>query len=322
MRPLRFIPVPLLVLGLLADVEAQDGNILLPVDSVEALLAEGDFEILARQGSRFEGDRTTRTALSYPDSTMLVSKWAPAPPGGETFNNVPRFEIAAYEIQKLFLDESEFVVPPTVPRVLPLSWYRELAPHVGATFRDTRSVLVVMQYWLFNVTNEDVWDRDRFEADTAYARHFGNFNILTYLIRHSDENTGNYLISIIEDNPRVFSVDNGVAFSSQHGDRGYRWRRLRVDRLPAATIERLRGVSLNDLAQQLGTLAEFRIEPDGSLTRVFPGENLDPGRGIRREGDRIQIGLTRSEIYAIHDRIQRLLSDVDDGDIELFDASS
>lgn len=320
MKPLRMALAPLLLLALLSEGAAQDPNILLPVDSVETLLTRGEFEVMAQQGSRFEGDRTARTALSFTDGTMMVSKWAPAAPGGETFNNVPRYEIAAYEIQKLFLEDAELVVPPTVARAFPLAWYRELDPDVEATFRDTRSVVVVLQYWLFNVTNDEIWDRDRFDADTAYARNFANFNILTYLIRHSDENQGNYLMSRNEDNPRVFSVDNGVAFASQHSDRGYRWRRIRVDRLPAATIDRLRRIAPDDLVRRLETVAEFRVEPDGLLTRVYPGPALDPHEGVRREGDRIQFGLTRTEIDGIRDRLERLLNNVDRGRIELFDS--
>ena len=41
-----------------------------------------------------------------------------------------------------------------------------------------------------------------------------NFNVFTYLVSHNDENEGNYLISGVEDNPRVFSVDNGLAFDN------------------------------------------------------------------------------------------------------------
>lgn len=310
--------VLVLLAGLASGAGAQDGNILMPVHTIEERLAAGSFEILDRRGSRFEGDRTSRIALSYPDGTMLVAKWARSAPGGEAFNNVPRFELAAYEVQKLFLAEPEYVVPPTVPRVFPLDWYRELEPGAAATFPKTRSVLVVLQYWLFDVTGDGFWDPARFAADSVYARHFANFNILTHLVFHADENVGNYLISRTASNPRVFSVDNGVAFSSDASDRGHQWRRLRVERLPAATVARLRSLTREDVVRQLETLAEFRILEDGTLEATEPTQNIQPRRGVRRSGDRVQLGLTSREISGVWSRIERLLRDVDSGRVGTF----
>lgn len=323
---MRWITVAGLTYALLAPlasgVEAQDSNVILPVDSIERLLMHEPFEVVDRRPSRgLEGERTDRTALTFADGTMLVAKWARGPAGGDAFNNNPRFERAAYELQKLFLDESEYVVPPTVARTFPLSYYAALDPgdDDGApTFRDTRSALVVLQYWLFNVTDEDFWDRRRFDSDSLYARHFGNFNLFTYLVHHGDQNQGNFLISTARESPRVFSVDNGVSFSSRESDRGYRWRRLRVDRLPAATVERLRSLTAEDLVRQLEILDEFRVLPDGTLERSEPTTNLDPGLGIRRSGDRLQLGLTRREIADVWDRISRIVSDVDRGRREVF----
>ena len=197
-------------------VPAQDLNILLPADSIESLFRTGDFQMLGWTGSRREKDRTQRVVLRFDERTMMLAKWAMAPRGGiGVFNNRPRYEIAAYELQKLFLDESEYVVPPTVARCVSVQWYRANFPWAHATFENTGSVLVVLQYWLQNVTGQDVWDKRRFETDTSYARHFANLNLFTYLIRHSDSNSGNVLISEITNNPRLFAVDNGVAFNRQ-----------------------------------------------------------------------------------------------------------
>ena len=307
----------LLVLALFpATAEAQ--GILLPTDSIERLLRDEPFEIIDRRGSRFEGDRTSRVALTFADGTLIPAKWAPAPPGGETFNNVPRYELAAYELQKLFLDEADYVVPPTVVRAFPLDWYRELDPHVRPTFARTGSVLVALQYWLFNVSPDDVWDRGRFQSDTTYARHFADFNIFTYLARHGDENEGNYLISRSADNPRVFAVDNGVAFGSDRSDRGDRWRHLRVDRLPAGTVARLRSITDEQLTEALESLAEFYVLPGGELEQVEPGNPIENGWGVRRSGNVIQLGLTPREIADVRARLERLLDDVDSGRIAVF----
>lgn len=297
---------------------AQDTSVLAPVDSIEDRLGSAPFEIFDERGSRFEGDRTSRVALQFDDGGMMVAKWAPAPRGGETFNNAPRYEVAAYEIQKLFLDEPDYVVPPTVLRAFPLAWYRQFQGDASPTLRDTDAILVTLQYWLYNVVPDDFWDEDRFEADPVYARHFGNFNILTYLIRHNDANVGNFLISKDPDQPRVFSVDNGLSFGSRTSDRGARWRDLRVDRLPATTVERLRAITRDELTRRLETVAQFRIADDGQLVAMEPTENLNRGRGIRSSGGIVQFGLTSSEITSVWRRLERLLQDVDRGRIQVF----
>ncbi|MFW5946880.1 MAG: hypothetical protein ACOCUW_00195, partial [Gemmatimonadota bacterium] len=292
--------------------------ILLPVDTVESLLAEGQFRILDRRGSRFEGDRTSRVALDFGNNRLLAAKWAEAPRGGDETNNSPRYELAAYRIQSLFLEPYEYVVPPTVARAFPLDWYRTLVPRARATFRGTESVVVVLQYWLFNVTPDGFWDEDRFARDTVYARHLANFNILTYLIRHNDENEGNYLVSSSRGTPRVFSVDNGLSFDSEVSDVGAGWRSLNVDRLPGTTVDRLRALTEDQLIRRLETVAEFRVREDNTLVAVTPGPALSGSRGIRQADGRIQFGLTRREIRDVWRRLQRLLDDVDDGDLQVF----
>lgn len=323
-RPRPFLTVfSLAAFGLLLAPPAsglQDSNVLLPTAEIEEHLAEGNFQVTGAQPSRgLEDERTVRAMLILEDGTSLLAKLAPAAIGGETFNNVPRYEVGAYELQKLFLDEPEYVVPTTVVRAFPVEWCREhIDDDVRATFRGTEASLVVIQYWLWNVSDREIWDEDRFESDTTYARHVANFDIFTYLIRHNDSNLGNYLISTDSTNPRVFSIDNGVAFDAQESDRGFKWRGIRVDRLPRKTIERLRELTEEDLQAALGVLAHFELRPGGQLARVPVTENLDPGDGVRRTSTAFQIGLEDGEIENIFDRIQDLLEDVDDGKYELF----
>lgn len=309
----------LLTLVAPAGAGAQDANILFPPDSLEQWLRYADFEVVDSRPSRgLPGERTSRSALQFDNGQMLVVKWAVAPEDGEAYNNNPRYEVGAYELQKLFLEPHEYVVPPTVMRAFDLAWIRTLEPDVYPTFDDTESVLVVLQYWLFNIGGDQVWDADRFEADTVYAHHLANFNIFTYLAHHNDQNQGNYLISGMEDSPRIFSVDNGIAFNASMSDQGARWRTVRVDRLPRATVERLRALTEAEVRAHLETLAQFRIEPDGTLTQEPPGPATDPGRGIRRTDTTLQLGLTGREIDDVWRRIQRLLGRVDDGDYQLF----
>jgi hypothetical protein len=302
-----------------APLAAQDINMLLSADSIESLLRSPDFVILASAGARFDNDRTQRVVLGFGDSTKIMAKWAKAPSGAwETFNNRPRYEVAAYELQKLFLDEPEYVVPPTVARCVTVQRQREIESWADATFSGTESVLIVLQYWLWNVTADDVWNKDRFRSDSAYARHFANLDLFTYLILHSDSNKGNVLISSVDANPRLFAVDNGVAFDRREkSERGTRWRGLRVDRLPRSTVERLRELTPEDLERHLAVVAQFR--QDGyRLVPTGRTEALDAGQGVRRSGAVLQLGLTDREIAQVWGRIRKVLQKVDEGKIELF----
>jgi len=318
-RSWRRLPVAILLLAVApaASATAQDANFMLPIPEIEQRLRVASFEIQDWQGSRAPGDRTQRVLLFYPDSTLLLAKWASAPPGGGVFNNEPRYEVAAYEIQKLFLDPDEYAVPPTVLRAFPHAYVNEQSPGVRPTFRQAESVLVVLQYWLSLVGPDNVWNERRAQADSVYARHVGNLNALTYLINHLDSNIGNFLISDSETNPRVFAVDNGLSFRSRTGNRGSDWREMRVRRLPAHTVARLRAITPQDLERSLGVLGEFEVR-DGQLVPVPPGENMDPRRGVRTSADRVQLGLTRVEITDVAGRLRNLLSQVDRGRITEF----
>lgn len=318
---LRPALLALLALPLAAPRLPAQANVPLPADSIERLMAREPFDLRFRQDTRFQGDRTQRVLLAFgegrPDSVSLGAKWARSAPNGQAFNNEPRYEVAAYVLQKLFLDEPDYVVPPTVARAVPLDLYRRYEPEVGATFSNTRSVLVVLQYWLSNVTQREVYDRGRIAADTAYARCFGNLNLLTYLIRQADSNNGNVLISRDSLQPRMFSVDNGVAFRSVESDRGTLWKDLRTDRLPRASVERLRKLRREDLERALAVVAEFRLV-DGALVPVPPGAALDSNRGVRHRGDVYQLGLTGAEITDVETRLRALLKRVDSGKLALF----
>jgi two-component sensor histidine kinase len=314
--------LPLLVLASLAGglraATAQEGNILGSPAEIEHRLKTDSMEVLQHPGSRFQDDRTQRSTVRFSDGVILMVKFAAARPGADMFNNRPRYEVAAYDLQKLFLDPDDYVVPPTVMRCFPRDWYRqEVDPNVEETFRHGDCVLTVLQYWLWNVhvskpMNEELW-----KADTVYARHLADFNVFTYLVRHEDSNLGNYMISDLPKSPRVFSVDNGVAFRSEPGNRGEAWRRYRLDRIGSRTVERLRALTEADLEKALSVVAQFE-DRDGVLTPMPPGPSLNDGRGVREKDGVVQLGLTRREIHDIAGRLQHLLEDVDKGKIRVF----
>jgi hypothetical protein len=314
---MRMLRSALLWLVLPLTAAAQDANYILPIDSIENRLRNGPINVIDYRGARAPGDRTQRVALAYEGATPMVVQMAQAPYNGGEFNNEPRYELAAFEIQQLFLDPTDYVVPPTVVRAVPIEWMKQHDEYAGRTFNMAESVVLVLQYWLLRVTPENFYDRDRAREDTLYARHLGDFNILTYLIRHNDSNEGNFLISTFDGNPRVFSVDNGLAFNSEVSDRGYEWRNMRVERLPHATVERLRAITPQQLRDRLAVLVQFEVQGD-RLVAVEPGENFDEGRGVRRRDGTVQFGLTDREIRGIESRLRDLLEDIDNGEIEVF----
>jgi len=319
MRRLKGLFAAPLLLTLAAAAAAQDANITRPVAELEQLLAAEPLVITQAQISRpkIKSDVTLRAEISFGGAPPLTVKLHKAEPGADTFNDVPRYDLAAYELQKLFLDSTEYVVPPTALRMVPLADFAKYSPGVARTFSAADQVLAVVQYWLSDIkVIADVYSPERFAADPVYARHIGQLNVLTYLIGHRDSNVGNFLIGRQELGARVFSIDHGVAFASEGSDRGELWKDLRVKRLPADTIERLRKVTPQLLADRLGVLAQWQLE-GGRYVPVALGRNLAESRGVRREGDALQMGLSRSEILAVHRLLTKLLERVDRGEISL-----
>jgi len=308
-----------LLTGWTAAARGQDVNIPVPVDAIEHQLAVEPFRIVAAEISRpkAKGDITLKAEISFSGNPPYRVKLRRAEPGAEGFNNRPRYDLAAYELQKLFLDPAEFVVPPTAIRTMPVA---ELLPYASVarpTFRGSDDVLVVLQYWLQEVkVVADAYDAALFAADPGYARHVGQLNVLTFLIEHGDANLGNFLASRAESAARVFSVDNGIAFAYNESDRGNTWRRLRVPSLPADTIDRLRSVTRDDLERRLAVLAQWRLV-DGRWVSEPPGENLRPKFGVRQGDGVVQLGLTRSEIAQVDRRRLELLAAVDEGRVGL-----
>jgi hypothetical protein len=296
--------------------ETVNDSVALPVSVIEARL-RGPLNVIESEQARpaIEGDRSIRVVLGGAEGEPpMAARWKPVASPGQGFNNEPRYELAAYELQKLFLDECEYVVPPVVLRAMSLADYQRDRPGGQVGLRGTSSALFLLSYWLEDVSNRDPWDRERFNSDPVYARHWANLNILTHLIDHKDANIGNLLISKHPEDPRVFSVDNDVAFKSEPSDRGDTWKHLQVDKLPAKTVERLRQLTREDLERALGVIAEFEIV-DGLLVPVEPTANMNQRRGLDTSKTRAQFGLNSAEINDIMRRIERLVSGVDRGRI-------
>jgi len=258
--------------------------------------------------------------LVFPKDEITIDvKWKAAPSGGDGWNNSPRREIGAYAVQQLFLDPDDYPVPVAVARGISLDAYAVVDPDATPNIEGTRCVFGTMAAWLENVAQpEHAFDPKRFSSDGRYAFHFANLNLLAYLIAHRDARSNNFLMPKDPSNPRVFSIDNGIAFGGVlYNFLTWHFDEIRTGGLPRSSIDRLRRVSRETLSV-LGVLGELRADSVGVLRAVTPSENLDPEAGTRVAPGRIQFGLTVEEIDAIASRLHELLARIDAGELGVF----
>jgi len=307
----------------------------LPPGELEERLAAEDFEVIEVAGGvgGVTGVKKLQIRMAE-DGRELAVKWKKAPSGNaDGWNNTPRKEIAAYEIQKWFLDPGDYVVPTTAARCIPPERYGPIeqaqlrrpprAPRLGRlrthTIDGTRCALGVLVIWIDAVTvPSELHDADRFRDDPLYARHLADFNLLTYLINHEDGREGNFLVSELEQQRRVFSIDNGVTFGARVKNFLVpNWNEIRVPALREKSIERLRALG-DEQYEALGVLIEMKADRAGVLRPVPPGENAGPKNAVRLRPGWIQLGLNESEIQAVRERVDRLLKQVDEGKLATF----
>ncbi len=295
-------------------------------DEAASLLEDAPVEsidVMSRRnaGAGVTGAAKIRAHFSEPP-VELVIKWKELPRRTlDGPNNSPRKEIAAWRLQRLFLDAEDYVVPPSAMRCPPLALYREefLAPDAAPTLDGVDSVCGLVSLWIYDVGVPDVvYDPQRFRRDPTYAYFLSNFNLLTYLIAHKDGRSGNILVSDDDARRQVFAIDNGIAFGGLIFNYLVpNWNVVRIPAVRKASVERLRRLRREDL-DFLVVLYEFRLDDRGDLDRAEPGPPLDPDRGAVFRDGTLQLGLTRSEIDAVWERIQRLLADVDAGVLSTF----
>jgi len=308
------------------DPSLENDDFCLPSARVEAMLQASRLEILFVEVAPSGFSRPKKLYLEFPGDSqsepiVIASKWKPAPRGGEGFNNFPRKELAAYEFQKLFLDPDEYVVPPTVAFCIPVALHGAEIADKPPTFPGTECVVGLLAYWVENVTTDEARDLRRFERDEAYRASLAKLNLLTHLIDQRDCRDANFLGSTDPDRPRVFSIDNGLAFGGFKNPftvMGFipDWAEIQVPALPRSHVDRLRRITRADL-DGLAVVAQFENR-EGLLVRIPAGEPEAHDEGVRVAGTTVQLGLTRREIDAVEERLRRLLERVDRGEIGLF----
>ncbi len=307
-----------------ADPSLAADDFCMPIDRIETLMRTPEPTVFQTQTSMKGFSLPNALTLGVPDpdsreEIVFKVKWKVAPEGGDGFNNSPRREVGAYALQALFLEPDEYVVPPSLIRCFDEDWHEE---HIGdrdETFDDSDCVFGLMAYWMQNVTGTDALDVGRAKRDPAYREHLAALNILTVLIDHRDSRPANFLMSTDPERPRVFAIDNGIAFAGYIapfqwlvGD----WGDMHVPKLLHRHVNALRVITREDL-DALAVVAQFEARDDLYIP-AEPTAPLDPDKGVRREGTILQFGLRKDEIDGIERQLRKILEQVDDGDLLLF----
>src|SRR5690606_31993935 len=98
------------------DPRLEASDFCMPASALETVLRRGDLRVTDAALSESGVTAPTKLRIETTMEGAVVSfsaKFKPAPVEDvDAFNNSPRRELAAYQIQKLFLDEDDWVVPP------------------------------------------------------------------------------------------------------------------------------------------------------------------------------------------------------------------
>jgi hypothetical protein len=290
----------------------------MPSAQIEKWLEDPDLKITDAAISNSGVTAPYKLRVEVPGGPVISVKFKRAPDELDAFNNSPRRELAAYRLQKLFLDPEDYVVPPTALACLSVKKYRELMPELEA-HGDSGCAVGIMAYWVEGITSDDVYDEDRWSIDPVYSYHIANLNVLTVLIGHQDNIGDNFYVTEDPQHPRAFSIDNGLAFGAMGANPiqlvSSTWSSLRVPGIPKGTIARLKEVSEDDLQRVLASVGQLEWK-NGTLVVVPPTDSMDPNEGVRGKDGVIQLGMTADEISDVDRHLADLLREITSGEVE------
>jgi hypothetical protein len=292
----------------------------MPAAQIERWLRSDDLSVTHAAIAEDGGAPLYKLRLEVPGGHAISVKFRRAPDDLDADGNSPRRELAAYELQKLFLDARDYVVPPTVLACLPVKKYRTLIPDMKA-HGDSRCAIGTMAYWVEGITSEDAYDELRWHRDRGYRYHLANLNVVALLSGHPRGLGDDFYVSEDPRRPRLFTVDNDVAFGgvvSPFRLVSSSWQELRIPAVPARTATRLERMDQASF-DRLAVVGQLQWR-DGTLVVVRPTAPLDASTGVRGRGDIIQLGLTADEIDDVRERLGALLGAIDAHEVETFAA--
>ncbi len=300
---------------------------------VETWLRDPDLRIVGSDRTPAGKQGAIVLTLSLPRTgrpLIFRAKWRAE--STRTSLNVPRRELAAYAVQKLFLQPHEYVVPPAAGHCFPLADYRaRIDARARPTFSGTNCVFGILSYWLEDVQTlpdaeragwfdweADLLDDDLFETNASYRASASDLNLLTFLIDHADSHWKQFLISKDPRRVRVYSVDNSMSFGAAKNPRlRNHWSEIKVPALPRDKVQRLLSLRPETLAA-LSLLEQYEGR-DGRLVAVTPREPAgSDDRGFRWVDGALKVGLTRQELAHLRGRISILAHVVETDAVPLF----
>lgn len=293
---------------------------------IERLLAGPDLQILGMDNtpSGLQGAKvlTLQGNLDGRTTTFRV-KWR-AQSTADVINE-PRKELAAYAVQKLFLDDRELAAPPTAAYCFPLAEYQQFDSKEKRNFRGVDCVFGFATYWLEGVKDVDsaredgwlskrntsgFWDPQLFERDAMYRASLSRCNLLTHIINHGDAHDNQLLFEQTPRGLRAYVVDNSVAFLSIKNPTMLfteDWSKIQVPSLPQQSIARLKNLTQRDL-ERLRTIQRLELRNRRLTTQQPETDPPGEGKGIWWSDKTLRIGLTESEIELVWSRIRELLA--------------
>jgi hypothetical protein len=301
---------------------------------VEAWLRHPELEILGAAGTPKGKQKARVLTLAVPgDRERIVfrAKWR-ADSTQHPLND-PRKELAAYVVQKLFLNAEQYVVPPAAGHCFPLAGYRTRVDATAqASFPRVECVFGILSYWLEDaqgiddaadserLDEDDLFDQRLFWKDPVYRRSLADVNLLAHVISHGDSHPAQFVITGDRYRPRVHVVDNTISFSDFRNprlDREEDWSILHVPALSAESVARLRALRVADV-RRLGVIERYEKRPGQLVHTDVPASGVPRDAGVRWVSGRLEVGLMPAELEELWRRIQGVLARVDSGEVRTF----
>ena len=155
------------------------------IDFDELAIAERERSVYKVESVEGAGSGTTGAeehTITLPDVAGDIEFKVKLTPGSlDGINNSPRKEMAAYLIQRFFLDPQDFVVPTTFAYCIGIEeWRKEHGGKGSPNVEGLNCALGVSALWMKDVTLPDpLYDEQRFLSDPNYAYFLSNFNVFT-----------------------------------------------------------------------------------------------------------------------------------------------
>ncbi len=295
------------------------------VEEVESLLRASDLEIL--EATMTPGGQQGARLLSLRSGDVVFrAKWRARDEKATLLSHLSnsRRTAVSYAVQKLFLDDDQIVIPPTVGYCFPLSHYKKRVDREAkVSITDPACVFGYLSYWLPDVetakeaeVSEEkglfgtgyLYSEERFGRERHYASKLARMNALTFIVEHGDPHGEQFLVQF--EPFHVWSVDHSVSMTSVKNPLSYfeeDWSNLIVPSFPRELAEKLRSITAEDISK-LATIETYARVDD----RLVP-------RAYRKGMSKLQPwGATAKERELLESKLRELVTRLDDGSLGVF----